>query len=276
MRTRTLTTALAALALALTAGCGSSADVAGDDGGSTSSSSSSGSTTSGGGGDEGATVLTSENFASVVSGAQLKAQTAHMTLTMNVAGQNVKAEADVKTDSDPTKGAMHMTMDVAGQSVDMIMVDGVIYMKAPGMPDGKWMSIDLDEAAGAAGASFEQMRESMDPSQSIKNLEDAMSSLKDTGETATIDGVEARRYDAVLDTSKIAGMEGGAAAQIPDQITYQYWVGPDQLPRKIVVDLAATPMEMTFTKWGEDVDVQAPPAADVVDGSSMMDGLPTP
>ncbi|WP_370616267.1 DUF6612 family protein [Mumia qirimensis] len=270
MRIRTLSTAVAALGLVLVAGCGSSADLVGDGSDSTQTSS----TTSQGSGDvsEGTTTLTTANFAEVVSGAQTDARSTHMTMSMEVAGQSIEAQADVTTDTDPTKSAMRMTMDMGGQDVEMVLVDGVVYTKAPGMPEGKWMKIDLADAAGAAGGSFAQLRDSIDPAQSIKNLKDSLKDLKDTGETETLDGVEARRFDAVVDTSKLAGLPAAAGAQIPDEITYQYWVGPDNLPRKVVLEGLGTPMELTFSKWGEDVAVEAPPAADVVDGSSMLGG----
>ncbi|MFD1825089.1 MULTISPECIES: DUF6612 family protein [Mumia] len=270
MRTRTISAAVAALALALTAGCGSSADVAdGGDGGAGATPSTS---SQGGSSDEGATELTSANFADTLGGAQTDARSAHMTISMEAAGQKIDAEADVITDSDPSKTAMRMTMDASGQSIEMTLVDGALYMKAPGMPEGKWMKLSLDAAAGAAGESFGQLRDSMDPTKSIENLKDALKSVTATGQTETIDGVEASRYDVVVDTSKIAGMEAAAAAQLPAEITYEYWVGPDDLPRKVVMDVAQIPMEMTFTKWGEDVEITAPPAGQVVDGSSMMGG----
>ncbi|KAA1422231.1 LppX_LprAFG lipoprotein [Mumia zhuanghuii] len=270
MRMRTLSTAVAAIGLALVAGCGSSADVVSDASGSSqeTSSSSQGS----GDGSDSTTTLTAANFAEVVAGAQTDAQSTHMTMSMDIAGQSIDAEADLTTDADPAKTAMRMSMDMGGQAVEMLMVDGAIYTQAPGMPEGKWMKIDLDEAAGAAGGSFAQLRESIDPAQSIKNLKDSLKDLKDTGETATIDGVEAKRYDAVVDTSKLADLPAAAGAQLPDEITYQYWVGPDNLPRKIVLEGLGTPMEMTFSKWGEKVEVTAPSPDSVIDGSSMLGG----
>lgn len=268
MRIRTIPTAIAALALALTAGCGSSADLAGEE--ERSGSSPSQSSSAGGSTDEGATTLTSANFADTIADAQVDAKSAHMTMSMKAAGQTIAADADVVADSDPAKAKMRMTMDMGGQSVEMVMLDGVIYTKAPGMPEGKWMKISLDDASGAAAESFGQMRDSMDPAKNIENLKAALKSVKATGETETLDGVEATRYDAVLDTSKIAGVEGAAAAALPAEITYQYWVGPDDLPRKIVITMAQMPMEMSFSKWGEDVDITAPPAGQVVDGSSLM------
>lgn len=269
MRIRTIPTALAALALAMTAGCGSSADLADGDGGDASTASSQ--TGSGGGAkDEGATTLTSANFAEVLAGAQVEAQTAHMTMSIGAGGQKIAAEADVATDPDPDKTAMRMTMDMGGQDLEMILLKGTIYTKAPGMSGGKWMKISLDDAKGAAAESFAQMRDSMDPAKSIESLKAALKTVEKTGETETIDGVEATRYDVVVDTSKIEGMDGAAAAQLPEEFTYQYWVGPDDLPRKVVVDMAQMPIEMSFTKWGEDLDIKAPPADQVVDGSSMM------
>ena len=151
MRTRTLTTALAALALALTAGCGSSADVAADDGGSASAAADS---SAGGGAGDGATVLTTSNFADEITGAQLKAQTTRLTMTMSMGGQTMKAEADVKTASDPLESAMDMSMDMSGESMKIIMVDGVIYTKAEGMTGG----VLVEASAGEIGGDVNQLR----------------------------------------------------------------------------------------------------------------------
>jgi hypothetical protein len=52
------------------------------------------------------------------------------------------------------------------------------------------------------------------------------------------------------------------------------FVGPDNLPRRMVTELAGAETTIDYSKWGEPVDIKAPPAKDVSDQdvSSLLSG----
>lgn len=218
--------------------------------------------------------LTSDNFIETVTEAQLEAGSTHVEMTIGSQGQSIEASGDLEIGDDPTDTAMTMTMTMPGMGeMDMRLVDQVLYMNMGQMTQDKFAKIDLSDPSNPAGKSFEDMVGQMDPSKSLQNFEGAIKSVETDGETEEIDGVETQPHTVVIDTTKVAedaGGLGGGAASLPDEISYTFWVGTaDNLPRKMTMDVAGAAIEMTFSKWGEDVDVEAPPADQITEQSPL-------
>jgi hypothetical protein len=69
----------------------------------------------------------------------------------------------------------------------------------------------------------------------------------------------------------VAAFEGLPAAQASGDLSYTMWVGGDNLPRRMTTTVDGTAViDMTFSNFGTDLDVEAPPAEDVMDLSEMM------
>lgn len=270
MRIRGVVAAVFAAVLLLVSACGSSSDST-DSGGS-----------SGGSVDQGSTQqvsLTSNNFVDTVTKAQLDAGSSHVQMDMTSQGQTVKASGDVLVSDKLADTKMSMTMQMPGKgTMDMRLVDEILYMNMGQMTQNKFVKIDLTDPSNPVGKSFAGMADRMDPANSVEQLDGAITKLDKAGDPVEIDGVEAQPYSVTVDTKKMTQNNkelGAAAAGLPDTVTYKFWVGvEDHLPRKFTTDVAGADVEVLFTKWGESVDVKAPPKSQISDKDPFA-GMPS-
>lgn len=277
MKLRTSLVALgAACALTLTA-CGSAEDAAGGD------SDTSGSTV----GDSASDGLTQDTFASSVSDAQTNAESTHMEMTVEAMGQTLDATGDIHVDpesNDPKDAEMAMTVTIPQLGdLDMRLVDGMAYISMGEMTQNKFVKMDLTDPDNAFGQSFGELTKQADPNSMVNELADSLKDFEKTDETEEMDGVEATKYILTIDGKALGDMVqsqsatmGGTSADMPDEVVVDAWVGEDDLLRKVDMnlDMGSTPadVEMTFSDWGEPVDVEAPPASEITD-SSMFDSM---
>jgi len=266
---------LAALAVGATltlAGCTATSD----DGASSASPAASGATSTAaeksaadGAGTE-AAALTADNFATRLTAAQHAKGSAHVAMTTAVAGQ--KITVDGKVDLGDGKVAMDETVTMPGAMPEMTLraVDGLVYMNLGRLSKNKWIKVDPADTSSPLASQFSGLLDGADPTQQLEALQGAVTSLEKSGQPETIDGVQAQKYVVTVDTAKVGeafkSRLGAAGAALPQTITYTYWVGSDDLVRKVETDVSGVKMDMTFSDWGEPVTVTAPPASDILAG----------
>src|SRR6478736_6465821 len=177
------------------------------------------------------------SFVAAMKAAGKNATTAHVTMAMDAAGQKIAITGDTKVDAN--NPAMKMTMDMGpSMKLDMVLVDKKVYMKGfPGLAAGKWAVID---SSSTLGKQLSQSLDQADPTKMYDQFGAAVQDVKYVGED-TVDGEKTWKYDLTLDT---AAMQ----AQLP----------------AATFDLSGVKAEMTMSKYGEPVDITAPPAADTV------------
>ena len=164
---------------------------------------------------------------------------------------------------------MTMNMDaMQGGTIDMRVVDGVMYMNMGQMTNDKFVKYDLTDPAGLP-PELQGLVDQMDPLAAFKGFGDALTSVTFVGEEE-VDGEDLDHYTLVMDTAKIADLKDlPAGAGVPDEIEYDAWFDDDFLFRqmKMSMDMATTvSVDAKFFDWGESVDIEAPDAADVVEG----------
>lgn len=167
-----------------------------------------------------------DSLADVLSRAVQQGGSAHVTLDL---GSRGSGEGDmVLGDGGP---AMQLRLSFGGRTTEIRLVDGKVYVAAPGR-DGKYMKLDVGRSGAALG---------IDPSQALDELEKRSGDFELVGDghwRATHDGV---RTDVL--------------------------VGADGYPAKVQVAGAGDQtMTMTFSDWGQEVTVEAPAAGDLVAG----------
>jgi hypothetical protein len=208
--------------------------------------------------------LTAANFITSVSGAQQAAKSAHMQMTLVTAGENITAEGDVLANPAATNDEMSLTMNVPGASgVKVKFIGGILYFDLGTASQNKYVKIDPSDQSDPLAKTFSGLLNEINPSNSLAGLKGAIKSVKVAGPAVAIDGVKATPYDVVVNTSALRsslGLSGSAAAALPAQIEYEYWVGPDNPPRRMTYSASGTSEKIEFTKWGEPVSVQAPTA----------------
>lgn len=265
-RSRTLAlVAAGALLLAPLAACGSS-DKAKDTSGTVSSSKASSSPTADTSADAAATEgaaapgepLTKDNLVATMLAAMRDKKTAHMTMEM---GSSVGAEADLRYSGDRTD--MKMSMDMGSMKAVVIMVDHVLYLQQTA--GGKYRKIDASDPA--MGSLLSGMQ-SFGPESSIGAMKGAVLKVEPAG-TDTVDGDKVDKYQVTVDSASIAktlgsGAGAGAAADLPKTVTYDLYVDHDHLMRRIDMTVAKQHINMVVSKWGEPVDIAAPPASQII------------
>jgi hypothetical protein len=188
--------------------------------------------------------------------------------------------ADIAYGGSVQESTMHMSMAVMGMDVDMILVDGIMYLGMGELSDDKYFSISLEEMAKDPSMSaMLDTLDSIDAAAYGEMVADAVTSFEHTG-TEQVAGVDADVYTMTVDPTKIDGAALGFDEAMVDpmldevgEMTVVYTIGPDGLPLKtdniMKVDGQKLITESTFSAWGEPVDVEAPPKADVVPYSEV-------
>jgi hypothetical protein len=187
--------------------------------------------------------------------------------------------------------------DPAGWRIDVVQDGTVGYVRFPALdgqlPAGKtWIRGDADgpSTSGFDFGELEQFAES-DPRDVLGALRAVTSEVETVG-SDQLRGVEATHYRATVDPAELAKLASGRdrteAQSLVDQISTQAGVGPfpvdvwldaSGLVRKLSCSVEATEpstsrsseVSMSFELWdyGRAVDIELPPASQVVDASSL-------
>ena len=173
-------------------------------------------------------------------------------------------------------GIAMQASSTGAQAMEIVMLDKIMYISGAGLPlpEGKkWLKVDLSDPDSLFG----QLGKSTDPSLMFK----AMAAPKEFELLGTeeVDGVETNHYNVVMDTAAYAeavDMQPEVAKFLPKEIGIEMWVDADNQPRKFHQELEVPSMsgggeptlsttEGTYYDFGTEVDVEAPPAAEVAD-----------
>jgi hypothetical protein len=241
---RRVATSAAATALVLTlAACGGGDDKATDPSSSATSSSSG--------------KLSGQQFAGILKDALDNATTAHMTMDLGSGGT---AEGDADYTSSPPEAAIKLSMAQMGGDVEVRMVDGTLYVKSSSLGD-KWVSAALDDPDSPLGSLGEQL----DMTKTLQTFADAVVSASDKG-SDDVDGESLEHYTSTVDTQKLISSMSSSAGEtgsLPKTMDQDWWFDGDGLVRKFSTDIGGQPLTVTFSDWGQDVSIEAPPSAEV-------------
>jgi hypothetical protein len=268
-RSLTLRRSLAALALPLLLGglaaCGSD-DEGTDPAASSSSASESGDAESGDApsGDE---VDTAEFIDDLQAGLEAST-TAQMSMHMEKSGQMMHADGAVDYTTTPPQMAMTMESPAAaGQSIEMRLVDKVLYMNMGEMTNNKFISFDLSDADNLPPG-MDQLTSTMDPLAAFDSFEEGVQSVVFVGDE-DVDGEQLGHYELKVDTSKIDQLQDmPTQSELPETVSYDVWLDDQNRMRKLTMDMgmsgSPTSTEIQFSDWGKPVDIAAPPASEIV------------
>lgn len=214
----------------------------------------------------GSTISAADMGAIIKSGVS-SISTAHETLTMNTsaAGKTVQMHAEADVQMSPL--AMTMTMTMGSTKIDEMLVDGVMYMKAPALsPSGKWLKLDI--------AQMSQMMGGSGMSDALTNPLGMMDKMSAYITKATyvgpdsVSGASAKHYRMTVDLKSamaklFPNLPTSAAGSIPASANEDIWVDDQGRAVKTVVDFGTGSMTTLLSDFGKQVDVQAPPASEV-------------
>lgn len=199
--------------------------------------------------------------------------------------------ADMVTSGGAADSEMQMTMDfrgavsfemvgdILGEPVTMRMVDSAIYTENSAedreLYDGKrWTKIDLDSSPeGDVGV--DQMLQESDPSQQIETLLE-LEGVTVAGEE-TVDGIRTVQYTVTTTPEKLAEAQPEGSAESSDlsaagdavgvtEVTIDVWIDEEYLLRRFRMDTGTAGVTTAdYYDYNEPAQIEAPPAADVVD-----------
>ena len=223
-------------------------------------------------GESGGTTLTQADFFDQTAAAQKKAGTSHVAMSVKVAGQELKADGDLKVGVGAADTAMAMTMDTGQMglgSLEMRLVEQVFYLNLGPMTQNKFARIDLTDPNNPIGQQYGDIVKSLDPAQQLEEFKGAVKSFDQKGEAITLDGVKATPYVIVVDTAKLPA---GDQAKLPKTVTYTMYVGPDHLPRRLLTRLpglggsgSGNTMTIDYSRWGQKVSIEKPKASEITE-----------
>jgi len=217
--------------------------------------------------------LTKDNFASVIGSAMQKAGSVHVSMT-SAGSAALKVEGDQKMGASAADSQMSLTMDAGPTSMEMRMIDQKLYLKIDQLTQGKFGVVDLTDKSNPLVSQFGQLAEQTDLSKQFEDFGDAVTKFEKSGKSEKLDGVDAQAYDITLDAKKLAKAQGQDASSLPDSFTYTFYIGDDNLVRRMAIDIMGQKLQMDFTGWGKKVSIEKPKASEIsdLDLSKLMSG----
>lgn len=206
--------------------------------------------------------LTVENAFARLSAAEAVATSYDVTLSMTgPEAMEMTGSADL---ADGKQNVAMVLPDPELGAIEVRFVDGILYLAMGELTGGKFLQLDPNDASNPLAAGFAGFADTVGGSQ-IAGMEQAFTSVTPVGGPEQLDGVEVQAYEIVVDTAKIAPEAGQellaeGLAQLPPTVTYTYWLDAQDVPRKVVYDLAGTTTTMLMTNVGAGAPVVAPTA----------------
>lgn len=215
------------------------------------------------------------------------------------AGSGVSIDGEGVVDFEAKTSQLTLTVPAAGK-LEVRQIGDVVYTKVPeafaAQTGGKtWIKID-GATAQQSGLS-DLVGGGNDPAQSLEYLRGVTGDVEEVG-TETVRGEQTTRYRATVDLRKAAGavpedrrkaFEASIQQLGTADVPVEVWVDEDGRTRRVVTSIpvsagstspapsaAGDDVKVTveFFEFGVDVDVQAPPAAEVGDLAELQRAEP--
>lgn len=210
--------------------------------------------------------LTQDTFATTIASAMQKSGSAHVTMSGTIAGQELKAEGDQNIGETAADSQVALKMQILGQNFELRLLDQVVYFNLGQMSQNKFAEIDLTDTSDPLVSQFGSLATQADVSAQFESFEGAITQFDKAGATEKIDGVDAQPYTVTVDAKKLAKASGQkAVAGMPATLDYTFYVGPDDLPRRMVAGATGQEITLDFTQWGEKVTIEKPSADQITD-----------
>lgn len=250
----------------------------------------------GGGGDGGGNATVSIKTLQAAVAKTQAAESSRFVMDMNVDadGHQVTIHGEGVSAGDGKTGQITMTLPSVG-TIEERIADGTIYMNFGDLPfasklDGKhWVAISLDELKQQTGTDLGGLADQAGAGGSQQGLEYLQGLSGDVTEvgTDTVAGAPATHYQASIDYSKVAAKLPGSSADAREKlekigvVPADVWIdGQDRVVKMhMTIDGSAfggtasgdatAELTMEISDFGVPVDVQAPPADDVTDFSTL-------
>lgn len=214
--------------------------------------------------------LSADDFYPSVMAAMREAETFNFESVSGTAGQSQTMSGQARFSDD----GMEMKASSTGaQAMELILLGQAMYMKSAELGTGDtWIKIDLSDPDSLFG----MIGKATDPELMFEAMQSPK--LLELVGTEDVDGVATNHYRITMDPSQyLAAMEFPAAMadMLPKELVTEMRIDADNLPRKFTQTIevpsaaggAATSSttEGTYSDFGTDVEIEAPPADEVTE-----------
>ncbi|HEY2880456.1 hypothetical protein [Nocardioides sp.] len=205
------------------------------------------------------------DFVATLKTAAKAVTTARFTMSMDLGGQTVDAKGALDMTGD--KPAMQLTMDLTGMGTpsEIRMVDGVMYIEAPGS-NGTFVKMDLSDPSGPLSGYGGALTD-YDPQSMINSMSpDAFKKITDLG-SETVAGQQLEHYRISLDTAEATKMFQNlpSSGATPKTLTYDLWLdSQSRLARFKILVKGVSAVTATYSDYGAEVNITAPDPSDIV------------
>lgn len=239
------------------------------------------------------------------------ADSLHQELEINVSAAGESVTLSGEADVDQANREIDMTMDLGllGGEMQIVMADGVVYMRSPLFQDAgtEWVSLDPSKMTPEEAAHFGGFGAGTTDPSAYAGLFAGVFKVEEAGEQE-IGGVPTTRYTGTIDLTRVLENFGdvvGAevdettrdqlemaidqfeALGIDDRIPFELWVDDDGLPRRQRVSLdfgelatgggmvpgtgdAKFEMTVDYSAFDEPVEIEVPAASEVTDVTETL------
>jgi hypothetical protein len=205
--------------------------------------------------DDGGEVAVADFVARIQNGIK-NTKYAHIVFSLSGGTGGMEGQGD--TDYTVTPANMKMTMSIAGRDMNLLLVDGVMYIESAQAP-GKFLKYDLSDPSNPLGS---QLTGQLDPAASMAKFAAAVSTVTSLGEE-DLAGQSADHYVMSIDTSQLA--TASPVAGMPDELKADVWLDGDDRMVKSSIDVGSgATYDATLSDFDKPVEITAPPADQVV------------
>lgn len=164
----------------------------------------------------------------------------------------------------PSDIAMDLTVSGAAfpDPLSVIVIDETMYLRMGAATGEKYVAYDLDDPSSSMGDLLGGVQ--LDPTAQVRGFSGAIEAFEADG-LQRLDRVDTTRYRVTVNTAKLlenldttSDAVFGVGVEPPDQVTYEFWVGADRLPRRISFTIAGVVTRMDLTAWGEPMEIRPP------------------
>ena len=249
-------------------------------------------TACGSGGTGPATISIATLRSAATNSQQAETQTFEFTADVDAKAQQLAMTGSGIVAGDGKTGKLTMKVGSVGEIEELITPDGVYVdmgsIMCTKLPDGKrWLFMSSDEIAGQSGggAQAPQADTGQTSTQALEYLQATTGDVEKVGED-TVNGAPATHYVTHVDYGKWSEehMPDASAAERAKVaklgvVPMDVWINGDDRVVKLSFDVDASgfggdgarmKMTMEITGFGEPLDVQAPPADEVVTQSELQ------
>ena len=220
-----------------------------------------------------------------------KTQSYEFTADVTAKGEHITMKGSGVVATDGSSGTLTMDVPPVGAIEERITPDGFYIdmgsLGAGKLPEGKhWLFLSYDDMAAKSGQDLRKLeQQNQSSTQALEYLQSTSGNVEKVGED-TVNGAPATHYRADVDYAKYA------AEKMPDATDAQrakiaklgkapmdVWIdGHDRVVKlsfemdgsAMGTDGASIKMTMEITGYDEPLDVQAPPADEVISASALQ------